>query len=203
MAINALSYIGVNSDKLDDWHNFAVKHLGMQKIDNSSKSLSFKMDNQKQRFSISGEPGDALAFLGWEVEKKSDLQIYANRLDKINVLVKEGNRNLTDKRFVNELIYFDDPAGNRIELVYKPHLDKDPFVSDNYHLHNLLFDYLNKFKLGNLITNSLNGLVLLLIFAILDLLIYLFIDLSNSQFLSILFIFHISQYIYLRKILNK
>ena len=103
MAINALSYIGVNSDKLEDWYNFAVKHLGMQKIDNSSKSLSFKMDNQKQRFSISGEPGDALAFLGWEVEKKSDLEIYANRLDKINVLVKEGNKNLTDKRFVNEL----------------------------------------------------------------------------------------------------
>ena len=85
MAINALSYIGVNSDKLEDWYNFAVKHLGMQKIDNSSKSLSFKMDNQKQRFSISGESGDALAFLGWEVEKKSDLQIYANRLDKINI----------------------------------------------------------------------------------------------------------------------
>ena len=42
MAINALSYIGVNSDKLDDWHNFAVKHLGMQKIDNSSKSLSVR-----------------------------------------------------------------------------------------------------------------------------------------------------------------
>jgi hypothetical protein len=48
MAINALSYIGVNSDKLEDWDSFAVQHLGMQKIDNGSKSLSFRMDNQKQ-----------------------------------------------------------------------------------------------------------------------------------------------------------
>jgi hypothetical protein len=27
------------------------------------------MDDHKQRFTISGEPGDKLAFLGWEVEK--------------------------------------------------------------------------------------------------------------------------------------
>ena len=119
MAINALSYIGVNSDKLEDWDSFAVQHLGMQKIDNGSKSLSFRMDNQKQRFSISGESGDALAYLGWEVEKKTDLEMYANRLDNINVLVMEGTKHLTDKRFVEDLIYFDDPAGNRIELVYK------------------------------------------------------------------------------------
>lgn len=81
--------------------------------------------------------------------------------------------------------------------------NKDPFVSDNDHLHNLLFKYLNKFKLGNLITNSLNGFILLLMFPIVDLFIYLSIDLSKSQFMWIIFIFHIFQYLYLRKILNK
>ena len=69
MSINALSYIGVNSDKLDEWQNFAIKNLGMQKVDYTKKSLCFRMDNHKQRFTISGEPGDKLAFLGWEVEK--------------------------------------------------------------------------------------------------------------------------------------
>jgi 2,3-dihydroxybiphenyl 1,2-dioxygenase len=128
MAINALSYIGVNSDKLDEWQNFAIKNLGMQKVDYTKKSLCFRMDNQKQRFAISGEPGDKLAFLGWEVENKSDLQIYAERLEAIGVQVKLGNKNLTDMRFVEELLYFDDPAGNRIELVFKPHIDKDKFV---------------------------------------------------------------------------
>jgi 2,3-dihydroxybiphenyl 1,2-dioxygenase len=129
MSINALSYIGVNSDKLEDWQNFATKYLGMQSINHGTKSLCFRMDDQKQRFAISGEPGDKLAFLGWEVEKKSDLQMYAKRLDVIGVPVQLGNKNLTDMRFVEELLYFDDPAGNRIELVYKPHLDKDSFVS--------------------------------------------------------------------------
>ena len=81
MSINALSYIGVNSDKIEDWKDFATKKLGMQKTDHSKKSLFFRMDNQKQRFTISGEPGDKLAFLGWEVEEKLDLQKYAKKLE--------------------------------------------------------------------------------------------------------------------------
>ena len=129
MAITALSYIGVNSDKFEDWSDYSQKNLGMQLVDRGKDILSFRMDDQKQRFAISGEPGDKLAFLGWEVEKKSDLQMYAKRLDVIGVPVQLGNKNLTDMRFVEELLYFDDPAGNRIELVYKPHLDKDSFVS--------------------------------------------------------------------------
>ncbi len=55
--------------------------------------------------------------------------MYAKRLDVIGIPVQLGNKNLTDMRFVEELLYFDDPAGNRIELVYKPHLDKDSFIS--------------------------------------------------------------------------
>ena len=39
MSINALSYIGVNSDKIEDWQDFATKKLGMQKTDYSKKSL--------------------------------------------------------------------------------------------------------------------------------------------------------------------
>ena len=64
MAINALSYIGVNSDRIEDWSDYSRKCLGMQQVDRSKDSLSFRMDDQKQRFTISGEPGDKLAFLG-------------------------------------------------------------------------------------------------------------------------------------------
>ena len=74
MAINALSYLGVHSDKLEDWKDFSCKLLGMQSIDQGNKNLSFRMDNQKQRFTVSGEPGDTVAFIGWEVENKSDLE---------------------------------------------------------------------------------------------------------------------------------
>ena len=128
MAINALSYLGVNSEKLEDWQDFSCKLLGMQNVDRGKKTLSFRMDNQKQRLAISGEAGDTLAFMGWEVENKSDLDGYARKLNNANYNVNLGSKNLCDKRFVEDLIFFNDPSGNRIELVFKPLIDKDPFI---------------------------------------------------------------------------
>ena len=42
-------------------------------------------------------------------------------------MVNHGKTSFADKRFVEDLIYFNDPQGNRIELVYKPMIDTDPF----------------------------------------------------------------------------
>ncbi len=133
MAINALSYIGVNSDKIEDWSDYSQKCLGMQRVDRAKGTLSFRMDDHKQRLAITGDTGDSLAFVGWEVEKKEDLQTYAAKLEKNNVPVNLGNSSYSDKRFVEELIHFNDPQGNRIELVYRPMKDFDsvvPFYRD-------------------------------------------------------------------------
>ena len=74
MGITALGYLGVHSDKLEDWSQFAGGLLGMQEIDRGGRALSFRMDDRKQRFLVSGEAGDKLAFMGWEVEKADDLE---------------------------------------------------------------------------------------------------------------------------------
>ena len=39
----------------------------------------------------------------------------------------QGSKNLANQRFVEDIIYFYDPHGNRIELVYKPMIDNEPF----------------------------------------------------------------------------
>ena len=127
MAVKALSYIGVNSDKFEDWSEYSQKYLGMQQMDRGKEILSFRMDDQKQRLTITGDKGDGLGFLGWEVESKEDLQTFANKLEENKIVVNHGKTSFADKRFVEDLIYFNDPQGNRIELVYKPMLDTDPF----------------------------------------------------------------------------
>ena len=66
MAIKALSYIGVNSDKFDDWSDYTQKSLGMQQVDRGKDILSFRMDDQKQRLTITGDTGDGLGFMGWD-----------------------------------------------------------------------------------------------------------------------------------------
>ena len=88
MAVSALSYIGVNSDKLEDWSDYSEKCLGMQRIDRGKGSLSFRMDDHKQRLAITGDTGDSLAFVGFEVDKKEDLKIYAG---KYNTKIKKFN----------------------------------------------------------------------------------------------------------------
>ena len=82
MAIKALSYIGVNSDKFEDWSDYSQKNLGMQKVDRGKDVLSFRMDDQKQRLTITGDKGDNLGFLGWEVEKKRRLIIFCIKTRK-------------------------------------------------------------------------------------------------------------------------
>lgn len=128
MAINALSYIGVRSDKLDDWADFAGKLLGMQKIDRGGKQLAFRMDDKMQRLIVTDEPGETLAYMGWEVEFAFDLETYAARLEKAGTRVHVADSGLCDQRFCKEMIWFDDPMGNRVELIWKPMIASDPFV---------------------------------------------------------------------------
>ena len=76
MAVKALSYIGVNSDKFEDWSNYSQKYLGMQQMDRGKDILSFRMDDQKQRLTITGDKGDGLGVLGWDVDSKEDIEIF-------------------------------------------------------------------------------------------------------------------------------
>jgi 2,3-dihydroxybiphenyl 1,2-dioxygenase len=128
MPITALSYLGVRSDRLEDWAAFAGGILGMQSNDAAGRQASFRMDDHKQRFVVSDEPGETLAFIGWEVERKDDLTVFADRLADAGHKVSAGSGNLADRRFVSDLIHFHDPAGNRIELVWQPEKATTPFT---------------------------------------------------------------------------
>lgn len=128
MAICALSYLGVRSERLDEWSDFAGRLLGMQKVELAGKSLSFRMDDQMQRLHVSNEPGDTLAFLGFEVQHKEDLRYFAEKLDRAGIRVHVDDRSLADRRFVRDLVWFLDPMGNRVELVWSPMVTTDAFV---------------------------------------------------------------------------
>ena len=128
MAITALGYIGVRSDRLEDWGNFAGRLLGMQRIDRAAGQLAFRMDDRMQRLIVSDEPGETLAFMGWEVEFREDLDHYAARLEAAGTPVRRAAAGLRDQRFCADMIWFDDPMGNRIELIWKPMIAADPFV---------------------------------------------------------------------------
>ena len=127
MAICALGYLGVRSNQSDQWGDFASNLLGLQQVDKGGNTIAFRMDDYKQRFVVTDEPGDSLAFIGWEVEHKDDLTSYASKLENTGTAVELGSAALCDQRCVAQLIAFSDPDGNRVELFHSPMLSTDPF----------------------------------------------------------------------------
>ena len=126
--ITALSYLGVRSDKAEDWRAFAGLNLGMQVLDRGGKNTAFRMDNQAQRLIVSDETGDTLAYVGWEVAQKDDLNTLAAKIEAAGHKVVQGDKSLANRRYVEDIIYCHDPAGNRIEIIWNPVKVADPFV---------------------------------------------------------------------------
>lgn len=129
MAITSLAYLGIRSEKLEEWSTFSCDLLGMQLLDAAGRTRAYRMDDHQQRVIVTDEPGDELAFMGWEVGSDADLDFYAARLEKNRVHVTEGSRDLCARRFVTRMIAFDDPEGNAIELVWRPLKATDPFIA--------------------------------------------------------------------------
>ncbi len=130
MPLDSLGYFGVRARNLDDWTSFGEKFLGLQLIDRSSKTLTFRMDDRRQRIVVHeddvNEPGRA-AFMGWEVADAAALDLLGARLDASNVSVQRAPRSMADERRVSDLIAFDDPVGNPLEAFYGAEIAADPF----------------------------------------------------------------------------
>ena len=126
--IKALSYIGIKSTLNDDWAAFATKVLGMQLFDTAGGTSVFRMDDQAQRLFVSDERDESIACIGWEVETKADLEVFGSRLEADGIEVFHGPQSLKSERYVTDLLWFIDPAGFRVELVWRPEQSQVQFV---------------------------------------------------------------------------
>jgi 2,3-dihydroxybiphenyl 1,2-dioxygenase len=99
----------------------------MQQVDRAGAVRAFRMDDRKQRLIVTGDDGDGLGFLGWEVADAAALDALGARLEAHEVDVRRAPRALADERHVAGLIVFEDPAGNRLEVFHGPAVVSDPF----------------------------------------------------------------------------
>jgi len=123
----SLGYMGVRSSQLDDWADYGSRFLGMQLVDKSRSSLTFRMDDRKQRLVVSEDAGEGPAFYGWEVADAAALDAYAAQLESKGVTVTRGTRALAEERKVRDLIVFSDPIGNRLEVFHGPEIASEAF----------------------------------------------------------------------------
>src|SRR5271165_4321024 len=126
-APQALGYIGVRAKDLGDWASYGSGLLGLQRIDKSRTSLAFRMDDRKQRIIVDADGGEGIAFFGWEVADAAALDAMAAHLEKAQIKVAPGARALADERHVKDLIVFNDPLGNRLEIFHGAESASDAF----------------------------------------------------------------------------
>src|SRR5687767_8716135 len=102
----SFGYMGIRSSKLEDWAAYGSRFLGMQLVDKSNGTLTFRMDDRKQRLVVSQDGGEGPAFYGWEVADAAALDAYGAQLERHGVTVARGSRALAEQRKVRDLIVF-------------------------------------------------------------------------------------------------
>src|SRR5215813_4915227 len=127
MQIQALGYIGVEAQSLDDWAHFGTRFLGMQQVDRTQKRMALRMDDRKQRVIIEDHGHNGLGYLGWETADQAALDALAARLADHKVAVEAGSRALCEERKVKDLIRFKDPLENQIEAFWGPETTTEAF----------------------------------------------------------------------------
>jgi len=127
MNLQALGYVGIRTGRLEDWAAYASRFLGMQLVDKSRSRLAFRMDDRKQRLVVHEEAGEGPAFYGWEVADGQALDDLAAHLERAGVKIARGARTLADERRVRDLIVFNDPVGNRLEVFHGAETAAEPF----------------------------------------------------------------------------
>jgi 2,3-dihydroxybiphenyl 1,2-dioxygenase len=126
MAIRALGYMVIGSDRAEEWDGFATRLLGMQRVDRGGGMRAFRMDDRVQRLIVA--PDAAPATIGWDVADAAALDALAARLEAAGTAVTRGSRALADERGVADLIRFRDPQGTALEAFSGAAVASEPFV---------------------------------------------------------------------------
>lgn len=131
--ITALGYLVIASDAVDDWRSFAGPGLGMQLVDKSTQTAAFRMDDHAQRLIVTNSSHPTGYTIGWQASSMAALERIATRLESAGVRLEYAKPAITEERMVGNLIAFQDPVGNCVEVFCDPVLVDTPFVPGRTH----------------------------------------------------------------------
>ena len=116
MGIEALGYIGVRAK---DWMTGGPTGAISWPATHRQEPLDARLPHgdRKQRLVVDADGGQGIGFFGWEVRTRLRWTLAA-RIEAAGTRVARGARALADERRVKDLIVFDDPAGNRLEIFH-------------------------------------------------------------------------------------
>jgi 3,4-dihydroxy-9,10-secoandrosta-1,3,5(10)-triene-9,17-dione 4,5-dioxygenase len=134
MAIRSLGYLRIEATDMDKWREYGLKVLGMiEGKGTHPEALYLRMDDFPARLVVIPGEFDRLAQAGWEVATAVELDEIRQRLDAIGIAYKEGTAEQLADRRVDEMVIFDDPSGNTLEVFHSVALEHRRVVSPYGH----------------------------------------------------------------------
>ena len=128
--IASLGYLRIESADVAAWREFGVRVLGMvEGRGPDAGAVYLRMDDFPARLVIVPGEQDRLLASGWEVAGEDDLIRAGRALDEAGVAVKSGTPAELAERRVGQMLRFDDPAGNALEVFCGAALEHRPAVS--------------------------------------------------------------------------
>jgi 3,4-dihydroxy-9,10-secoandrosta-1,3,5(10)-triene-9,17-dione 4,5-dioxygenase len=128
--IRSLGYLRIESADIGAWREFGVRALGMvEGRGPEAGAVYLRMDDFPARLVIVPGERERLLASGWEVPGDSDLAEVGRALEEAGVAVKAGTTAELAERRVAQLLRFDDPAGNALEVFSGAALEHRPAVS--------------------------------------------------------------------------
>ena len=128
--IGSLGYLRIESADVAAWREFGVRILGMTEGRGpEAGALYLRMDDFPARLVIVPGERDRLLATGWEVADAAALAAVHRALAEAGVAAKAGDPDELAARRVGEMLRFDDPAGNAVEVFCGAALEHRPAVS--------------------------------------------------------------------------
>ncbi|HTS99998.1 MAG TPA: VOC family protein [Streptosporangiaceae bacterium] len=128
--IRSLGYLRIEAADVGAWREFGVRVLGMvEGRGPDPAALYLRMDDFPARLIVVPGEQDRLLASGWEVTGDDDLAGLGRALDGAGVAVKAGTPAELAERRVGQMLRFDDPSGNALEVFSGAALEHRPAVS--------------------------------------------------------------------------
>jgi 3,4-dihydroxy-9,10-secoandrosta-1,3,5(10)-triene-9,17-dione 4,5-dioxygenase len=128
--IGSLGYLRIESADVAAWREFGVRILGMTEGRGPEEgALYLRMDDFPARLVIVPGERDRVLATGWEVADAAALAAVRQALAEAGVAAKAGDPGELSARRVGEMLRFDDPAGNAVEVFCGAALEHRPAVS--------------------------------------------------------------------------
>ena len=114
-----ITYVRLGTRDLEGATRYATDILGLEVAERGGNWTQFRSDSRAHTLCyFEGDPSDQIA--AFEVASRGELDAAAAELERLGHPVRAGTRAECEQRKVHDFIAFDDPTGNRIELVWRP-----------------------------------------------------------------------------------